>query len=145
MGASHVGPFGRYRPRAQYGAGHAGAVQLLVNRFGKGLYERFGCRVDGHAGYRLKSSDRGDVEHGARTTVDHPREGRMGEFHERQRVDNDLLALTLHPQAVERPTGAEAGAVAQTGDWCATDAVYELRACRPVGKETCCTAAARST
>src|SRR6185312_17473590 len=69
MGVGHVGPLGRYGPRAQHGAGHAGAVQLLVYCFGKGLYERLGCRVDGHAGYRLKSGDRGDVEHGARTTV----------------------------------------------------------------------------
>ena len=58
----------------------------------------------------------------------------MGEFHERECVDNDLLALMLHRQAVEQPAGAEPGAIAQTGDWCATDAVYQLRACRPVGK-----------
>ena len=58
----------------------------------------------------------------------------MGEFHERQGVDSDLLALMLHRQAVERPAGAETGTVAQTGDWCAADAVYQLRACRPVAK-----------
>ena len=31
----------------------------------------------------------------------------MDEFHERQGVDSDLLALMLHRQAVERPAGAE--------------------------------------
>jgi hypothetical protein len=39
----------------------------------------------------------------------------MGEFHQRQRVEDDFFAFALDRQGLKHPAGAEAGAVAQTG------------------------------
>ncbi len=121
-------PLGGHRPGAQHGARHPGSVQFLVDGFGERLDERLGGRVDRHAGYRLKSGDRRDVEHRARTAFDHAGQRGVRELHQRERVERHLLAFALDRQSVERPAGAEAGTVAQAGNRIAADVGGEFAA-----------------
>ena len=93
-----------------------GSVQFLVDGFGERLDEGLGGRINGHVGNRLEPRDRRDVEHRSGAPFDHAGQCGMGEFHQRQRVEDDLFTFAFDRQSLEYPAGAEAGAVAQTGD-----------------------------